>query len=90
MLEERASNASAEYSAAFESIHASCWVSLCILQGRFVFLPFQRREAAFDDVGPKTTGTTFFDKLQEPSSFTTTSKVCPARSDVAPGLWVPS
>jgi hypothetical protein len=24
-----------------------------VLQGRFVFLPYQRREAKYDDVGPK-------------------------------------
>eukprot|EP00195_Chlamydomonas_chlamydogama_P011362 CAMPEP_0202900436 /NCGR_PEP_ID=MMETSP1392-20130828/11630_1 /ASSEMBLY_ACC=CAM_ASM_000868 /TAXON_ID=225041 /ORGANISM="Chlamydomonas chlamydogama, Strain SAG 11-48b" /LENGTH=136 /DNA_ID=CAMNT_0049586819 /DNA_START=68 /DNA_END=478 /DNA_ORIENTATION=+ len=43
--------------------------------GRFVFLPYQRREANFDaTVGPKTTGTTFFDDLQKDASFTTSSK----------------
>lgn len=46
-----------------------------LLQGRLVFLPYQRREAAYDDVGPKTTGTSYFDKLQQPASFTLSSKV---------------
>ncbi|GFR40130.1 hypothetical protein Agub_g686 [Astrephomene gubernaculifera] len=37
--------------------------------GRFVFLPYQRREANFDaSVGPKTTGTTYFDDLQKTST----------------------
>ncbi|EFJ49508.1 photosystem I reaction center subunit V, chloroplast precursor [Volvox carteri f. nagariensis] len=37
--------------------------------GRFVFLPYQRREANFDaTVGPKTTGTTYFDDLQKTST----------------------
>ncbi len=56
------------------------------VQGRFVFLPYQRREAAYDDVGPKTTGSTFFDDLQKPASFTTTSKVSSSTSvDAGPG-----
>mmetsp|Transcript_112 Transcript_112/g.233 ORF Transcript_112/g.233 Transcript_112/m.233 type:complete len:130 (-) Transcript_112:2400-2789(-) len=43
--------------------------------GRFVFLPYQRREANFDSsVGPKTTGNSYYDKLQTQSSFTLTSK----------------
>ncbi|GIL95599.1 hypothetical protein Vretimale_1588, partial [Volvox reticuliferus] len=37
--------------------------------GRFVFLPYQRREANFDaSVGPKTTGSTYFDDLQKTST----------------------
>ncbi|GAX78437.1 hypothetical protein CEUSTIGMA_g5878.t1 [Chlamydomonas eustigma] len=43
--------------------------------GRFVFLPYQRREGDLDvKLGPKTTGTTFFDDLQKPASFVLTSK----------------
>ncbi|GAX76835.1 hypothetical protein CEUSTIGMA_g4281.t1 [Chlamydomonas eustigma] len=43
--------------------------------GRFVFLPYQRREADLEiKLGPKTTGTTFFDDLQKPASFVLTSK----------------
>lgn len=42
--------------------------------GRFAFLPYQRREANFDSsLGPKTTGTTYFDNLQKPASFTLTT-----------------
>ncbi|KAG1676831.1 hypothetical protein FOA52_010340 [Chlamydomonas sp. UWO 241] len=42
--------------------------------GRFVWLPYQRRSIAKSEVGPKTTGTTFFDNLQKPASFVMTSK----------------
>ncbi|MEW5299172.1 MAG: hypothetical protein WDW38_005059 [Sanguina aurantia] len=41
--------------------------------GRFVFLPYQRRNAAYDKLKPKTTGTTFFDDLQKPATFTMSS-----------------
>ncbi|KXZ45293.1 hypothetical protein GPECTOR_56g389 [Gonium pectorale] len=42
--------------------------------GRFVFLPYQRREANFDaSVGPKTTGTTYFDDLQKTSTVFSTN-----------------
>lgn len=41
---------------------------------QFAFLPYQRREANFDSsLGPKTTGTTYFDNLQKPASFTLTT-----------------
>lgn len=39
--------------------------------GRFVFLPYQRREANFDaTIPPKTTGTSYFDNLSKPATFT--------------------
>jgi len=43
--------------------------------GRFAFLPFQRRtnSAAAEVSGPKTTGDTYFDSLQQDASFITTT-----------------
>ena len=41
--------------------------------GRLAFLPYQRRQIAKSDIGPKTTGSTYFDSLQKPASFTVTT-----------------
>lgn len=42
--------------------------------GRFAFLPFQRRtQDRSQAVGPKTTGSTYFDSLQQDASFITTT-----------------
>lgn len=41
--------------------------------GRFAFLPYHRRSLAKSDIGPKTTGSTYFDSLQKPASFTVTT-----------------
>ncbi|KAL6761763.1 psaK-domain-containing protein [Haematococcus lacustris] len=47
-----------------------------LVLGRFVFLPFQRRELDYQQeiAGPKTTGSSYFDKLQQQSTFTLQSK----------------
>nr|6SL5_G Chain G, PsaG [Dunaliella salina] len=50
--------------------------------GRFVFLPYQRRRTEMEvgpgRLGPKTTGDTFFDRLQKPASFVETKSKDPS------------
>uniref|UniRef100_A0AC62AEM0 Psag1 n=1 Tax=Dunaliella tertiolecta TaxID=3047 RepID=A0AC62AEM0_DUNTE len=50
--------------------------------GRFVFLPYQRRRTDMEvgpgKLGPKTTGDTFFDRLQKPASFVETKSKDPS------------
>ncbi|PNH10631.1 Photosystem I reaction center subunit V, chloroplastic [Tetrabaena socialis] len=53
-------------------ISASTAISLAM--GRFVFLPYQRRESNFQaSVGPKTDGSTYFDDLQKTSTVFSTN-----------------
>ncbi|PNH10629.1 Photosystem I reaction center subunit V, chloroplastic [Tetrabaena socialis] len=56
------------------SIVISGSTAVLLSLGRFVFLPYQRREANFEaSVGPKTTGSTYFDDLQKTSTVFSTN-----------------
>jgi len=53
----------------------SAGTAAALVVGRFAFLPFQRRtnSSAAEVSGPKTTGDTYFDSLQQDASFITTT-----------------
>ncbi|KAI8472717.1 MAG: photosystem I reaction center subunit V [Monoraphidium minutum] len=56
------------------NLAVSAATAASLIVGRFAFLPFQRRtQDKSQAVGPKTTGSTYFDALQQDASFITTT-----------------
>lgn len=57
-----------------KNTQVSAGTAAMLAVGRFAFLPFQRRtQDKSQAVGPKTTGSTYFDSLQQDASFITTT-----------------